>query len=160
MAEQSPASCPVCGGASQQFASVFAELMAQREQARQAGEQARAAQPPPQRPTLAGSGHGPVSGEEMLLRAAVDIAGEVLHQAAKPLARRAGQAVSAAQARGAAAMETARAVVDRHPEIYCCQRDEIVFAGGNGGRVPVGVAMRFLIRGDEAALVTALQGGA
>jgi hypothetical protein len=160
MAAPGSAWCPVCGAAAPQFAAVFAELMARREQAMQAGAPARAAQPPPGRPAQAGSGHGGLSTEDLLVRAAADIAGALLRQAAKPLARRAGRAAGAALARGEAAMQAALAAVNRHPELCCCPPDEIVFEAGTRRTVPLGAAMRFLIRGDETALMTALRRGA
>ena len=40
MTEPALASCPVCGGASRQFAAVFGEMMVRREQARHAGAHA------------------------------------------------------------------------------------------------------------------------
>ena len=57
-------------------------------------------------------------------------------------------------------MESALEAVSRHPELYCCQPDEIVFEAGTRHTVPLGAAMRFLMRGDETALMAALRGGA
>jgi hypothetical protein len=159
MSEPGPVSCPVCGGASRQLAAVFSELMARRERARQGAAEAQAAQPPPGRPTRAGTGEGALPTEELLVGVAVGIVGAVLRQAAKPLGRRAGRAANAALARGEAAMETARASVNRHPELYCCQRDEIVHEAGTRSTVPLAAAMRLLIRGNDAALITALGRG-
>src|SRR5215472_13106615 len=160
MSEPGPVSCPVCGGSSRPLAAVFSELMARREQARRGGAEAQAAQPPPGKPTqAAGTGEGALPTEELLVGVAVGMVGAILRQAAKPLVRRAGNAADAALTRGEAAMETALTAVNRHPELYCCQRDEIVHEAGMRSTVPLAVAMRLLIRGDDTALITALRRG-
>ncbi len=51
------------------------------------------------------------------------------------------------------------AALDRHPELWCCQRDQIVFVVGGTRVVPLNDAGRMLLRGDDAALMKLLAAG-
>jgi hypothetical protein len=69
----------------------------------------------------------------------------------------AGSVLAQLERRGQAGMGAARSAADRHPELLCCGRDQIVFLAGGRRTVPAGDAMRLLVRGDDAGLVAALR---
>jgi hypothetical protein len=160
MAHTQPPACPVCGADAPPVRDVLAALAERRDQAR-AAAQGRA-EPGPPRP---GGGPGTGTGEgitvdEFFLGAAAAVAGGVVRglwrKTAKPFA---GSVLAQLKRRGQAGMEAARSAADRHPELLCCARDQIVFLAGGRRTVPAGDAMRLLVRGDDAGLVAALGEG-
>jgi len=161
MAHTAPPACPVCGADAPPIRDVLAALAERGGQARAAAAQ-RHAEPRPPRP---GRGPGTGTGEgitvdEFFLGAAAAVAGGMVRglwrKTAKPFA---GSVLAQLERRGQAGMQAARSAADRHPELLCCGRDQIVFAAGGRRTVPAGDAMRLLVRGDDAGLVAALREG-
>ena len=159
MARTAPPACPVCGADAQPMRDVLAALAERGDQARAAAARQRA-EPRPQRPRSGpGTGTGQViTFDEFLLGAAAAVAGGVVRglwrKTAKPFA---GSVLARLERRGQEGMEAARSAADRHPELLCCGRDQIVFLAGGRRTIPAGDALRLLVRGDDAGLGAALR---
>lgn len=157
MAQTAPPACPVCGADAQPMRDVLAALAERADQARAAARRAEPGPPRPRRGPGTGTGEG-ITVDEFLLGAAAAVAGGVVRglwrKAAKPFA---GSVLAQLERRGQEGMEAARSAADRHPELLCCGRDQIVFLAGGRRTVPAGDAMRLLVRGDDAGLVAALR---
>ncbi len=160
MAQTAQPACPVCGAVAQPMRDVLSALADRGGQARAAARQR--AEPRPPRPR-AGAGTGAGEGtsfHEFLLGAATAVVGEVVsalwRKTAKPFA---GHVAARLDRRGQEATRAARSAADRHPELLCCGRDQIVFLAGGRRTVPADDAMRLLLRGDDTSLAAALRGG-
>lgn len=165
MTEQERARCPVC----RDTASIInlrawrAEMEARMAESREAAA-GRDAAPAAGRPREGGSGSGTGSldpplatAEEALLGLAgfgVLAAWRKLvwnpfkDRALPALARRQGEVV-----------QQFSATINRHPDLWLCQRDKVVFRAGGVQTVPMGDAMAWLRNGDDARLDAALYQG-
>lgn len=161
MAQTAPLACPVCNADAQPLRDLLAALAERRDQAGAAAARRRAepGAPRPRGRPGTGTSEG-ITFDEFLLGAAAAVAGgvvrELWHKTAKPFA---GSVLAQLERRGHEGMEAARAAADRHPELLCCGRDQIVFLAGGRRTVPAGDAMRLLVRGDDGGLVAALHEG-
>ena len=160
MTEQARLRCPRCGNTDStvNLRAWRAEMDARIAEAREA--HARQAAKPVTRPPAAGgsasAGVDPplVAAEEVL----VGIAGLGLAWAWRkmiwdPFKKRAGPAMARYQEE---AQRNFSSALDRHPELWLCPRDEVVFRASGGNTVPARDAMRWLREGDDVKLMAAL----
>lgn len=151
--------CPKCGEATsvRNLRDAFAAQMALIQQA--------LATPPPNvadpEPTHAGSGTN-ADPAQLLVGAVM----AVLLQAGKAAVDTAvvrpattwwqtkGQA--AAQKRRETLMRSLQESLDRHPELYVCAKDDVVFLPGARSTVPSRKAVELLFKGDDARLISML----
>jgi hypothetical protein len=158
-AERRP-TCPRCGeySAVGQLREAFA---AQMDLIR---ERASEAQPPPGSPPpglTTGSETG-ADNEFMMVSAVMDTMFEIFKSAldvavVQPAAgwwRSKGQQQS--RKRRTQAIEVFQRTLDRHPELYYCRRDDVVFIAGQRTCISSGEAGRLLLRGEEMRLMTKL----
>ena len=158
MAQTAPLACPVCGADAQPMRDLLAVLAERGDQARATAARRRAEPRAPRSRAGPGTGTGEgITFDEFLVGAAAAVAGGVVRglwrKTAKPFA---GSGLARLERRGQEGMEAARSAADRHPELLCCGRDQIVFLTGGRRTIPAGDAMRLLVRGDDAGLVAAL----
>jgi hypothetical protein len=159
MAEQAPAPCPRCGDAAgtQPLRAVFAGMRERRDEAGEAASRRHVKPAPPRHPPTAGEGGGtgPYPAEWIVFDAAAAAVGEVWRRTvSKPFKERVAPEISRHQDAG---MQRFFAALDRHPELWCCQRDQVVFLAGGRRTVPLDDAGRMLIRGDDVALMALLE---
>ena len=165
MTEQEGARCPVCRdtGSIINLRAWRAELEVRMAESREAAARRAAAEPAGRaRGGGAGSGSGSldpplVSAEEALLGLAGFgllaawrklVWNPVKDRAPPALARRQGEV-----------MQQFSATINRHPDLWLCQRDRVVFRAGGVQTAPVGDAMTWLRNGDDARLDAALYEG-
>ena len=102
------------------------------------------------------SGGGPPPVSWLLMDFAAEAAGEIWR---RTVARKfKEQVVPAVNGRIAAGFQGLVTALDRHPDLWCCQREAVVFLAGGHRTVPMSEAVRMLIGNDEAALMTLLAG--
>ena len=157
MAQTAPPACPVCAADAQPMRDLLAALAERGDQARAAARRAEPGPPRPRRGPGTGTGEG-ITVDEFLLGTAAAVAGGVVRglwrKTAKPFA---GSVLAQLKRHGQEGMEAARSAANRHPELLCCGRDQIVFLAGGRRTVPADDAMHLLVRGDDAGLVAALR---
>jgi ketosteroid isomerase-like protein len=154
--------CPRCGARDrvQQLAAAFA---AQVERTRQMAAEAHPppASPPPASPTDA-TGTGTTDEAYMAIGAAVDVVLEVFRSAIEAAVVRpaAGWWETKGQQRmvekRTQALAGLQETLQRHPELYHCARDDVVFSSHGKRAIPSREAGRLLMRNDENRLRKAL----
>jgi hypothetical protein len=160
MDEESRPTCPRCGeqSAVSQMREAFA---AQMDLVRR---KASEAQPPPPSPPpgLTTSDASGADNEFMIVSAVMDTIFEMFKSAldvtvVQPAAgwwRSKGQ--EQARERRAKAIEGFQQILDRHPELYYCLRDDVVFTLGGRTCISSSEAGRLLLWGEEIRLMTKL----
>ena len=165
MTEQERARCPVCRdtGSIINLRTWRAEQEVRIAESREEAAR-RAAAPPAGRPRDGGSGSGGgsldpplVTAEEALL----GLAGLGLRAAWRklvwnPFKDRALPALARGQGE---VQQQFSATINRHPDLWLCQQDKVVFRAGGVQTAPIGDAMTWLRNGDDARLDAALYQG-
>jgi hypothetical protein len=163
MGEPALPSCPDCGGAEAVLPLRDAltggrDLSEEsRQQALRAAQQyrARPSKPPPAE-TSGESGDGPPPTSWVLMDLAAGAVGEIWRRtAAKKFRERVVPAVSG---RMEAGLQGLVAALDRHPDLWCCQREHVVFLAGGRRTAPMADAVKMLIRNEDATLMALLAG--
>lgn len=163
--EQERARCPVCRdpGSIINLRTWRAELEARMAESCEAATR-RDAAPATGRPREGGSGSGNgsldpplVTAEEALL----GLAGFGLLAVWRKLVWNPfkDRALPALARRQGEVMQQFSASIKRHPDLWLCQRDKVVFRAGGVQTVPMGEAMTWLRNGDDARLDAALYQG-
>ena len=165
MPEQEQAQCPVCRdtGSTINLRAWRAELEARMAESREAAAK-RAAAPPPGRPKEGGSGSGSGSLDPPLAtaeEALLGLAGFGLRAAWRKLVWDPfrDRALPALASRQGEVMQQFSAMINRHPDLWLCQRDRVMFRAGGMQTAPIGDAMTWLRNGDDARLEAALYQG-
>ena len=168
MAEQERARCPVCGDADStvNLRAWHAEKRVRIAEGREAAERQLAQ--PRTRPAADGGSDGSSGGGDAGSAAdlGIDLGEEVLlglislgliaawrKLVWNPLKYR---ALPALWRRSDEVMRNYSAMLDRHPDLWMCGPDEVVFRAGGGKTVPARDAFRWLARGDDVKLMAAL----
>ena len=157
MTEQQRVRCPVCGDIGIiNLRAWRAELELRMAESREAARRQGAAQPSGQ-PRDSGSGSDSggfdsplATAEEALL----GLAGAGLLAAWRKLVWNPfkDRALPAVARRQDEITQRLSATIDRHPDLWLCQRDKIIFRAGGARTVPMSDAMAWLRNGDDASL--------
>ena len=102
------------------------------------------------------SGGGPPPASWLLLDLAAAAAGAMWRRTVARKLRE--QVVPAVNGRIEVGFQGLVTALGRHPDLWICQREHVVFRIGGRRTVPVSEAVRMLIRNDEATLMTLLAG--
>jgi hypothetical protein len=162
--EQQRVRCPVCGDTGViNLRAWRAELDVRMAESRDAAAR-RAAAPRSGHPRDGDSGSGSGSPDPPLVtaeEALLSLAGAALLAAWRKLVWNPfkDRALPAAARRQDEITQQLLAAIDRHPDLWLCPRDKVIFRAGGARTAPMREAMMWLRNGDDATLDAALYRG-